>query len=105
MKQKVFFDDEKYKSTAWFSDKTNLINPSLFFDINTKRGTYLRFKYYLMDFLVSDKQKIKNINGADYPYYAQKSQLFYIAIGTTLKHVPNKKSKRTSKNDASPINL
>lgn len=83
-KQKVFYDDEKFKKDEWFSDKVNLFNPSVFLDINSGKGGYLRFKYYLLDFLVEDKQDIK-VYGIPYEYRPEKSTLFYIAVGTTLK--------------------
>jgi len=83
-KQKVFYDDEKFKKSEWFSDKVNLFNPSVFLDINSGKGGYLRFKYYLLDFLVEDKQDIK-IYGKPYIYKPEKSTMFYIAVGTTIK--------------------
>jgi hypothetical protein len=92
-KQKVFDDDEKFKHNEWFSDKVNLFNPSVFLDINSGRGAYLRFKYYLLDFLTEDDQEIKWY-GVEYPYYPTSSKLFYIAIGTSLKSFTSKASKK-----------
>ncbi len=83
-KQKVFYDDEKFKKSEWFSDKVNLFNPSVFLDVTSKRGGYIRFKYYLLDFLVEDKQDIK-IYGNPYTYVPTKSTMFYISVGTTIK--------------------
>jgi hypothetical protein len=85
-KQKDFYDGEKRKRSEWFSDRVNLFNPSVFLDFNTRKGSYIRFKYYLMDFLVTDKQKIRAINGLPYYFSPSSSQLFYIAIGTSIKH-------------------
>jgi len=94
-KQKVFYDDEKFKKTEWFSDKVNLVNPSVFLDINSGRGAYVRFKYYLIDFLVEDKQSIK-IDGEPYYYFPESSKMFYVSIGTTVKAFGKKKSKKAS---------
>lgn len=95
-KQKVFYDDEKFKKDEWFSDKVNLFNPSVFLDITSGRGGYLRFKYYLTDFLVEDKQDIK-IYGNQYTYIPEKSTMFYIAVGSTIK--AKKGSYRKNKTD------
>jgi len=84
-KQKAFYDDTKYRKSDWFSDRTNLINPSVFLDLNFKRGAYVRFKYYLLDFLTEDKQTV-SVNGVDIAYSPEKSQLFYVAIGMALNH-------------------
>ena len=94
-KQKVFDDDEKFKKTEWFSDKVNLVNPSVFLDINSGKGVYVRFKYYLLDFLQEDNQEIKWY-GNPYPYYPTSSKMFYIAIGTSLKAFTSKTAKKAS---------
>lgn len=95
-KQKTFYDDEKFKKDEWFSDKVNLFNPSVFLQISTRRGTYFKFKYYLMDFLVEDKQSVK-IYSVPYPYSPSSSKLFYISVGNKIK--PGKKRTRNSGND------
>ena len=97
-KQKDFYDKEKRKRSEWFSDRVNLFNPSVFLDVTSKKGSYVRFKYYLMDFLVSDKQTIRPIDGKDYYYHPSSSQLFYVAIGASIKHRsgPRKPVKRVS---------
>ena len=92
-KQKVFYDDEKFKKSEWFSDKVNLVNPSVFLDIHSGRGAYVRFKYYLLDFLVEDKQDIK-IFGNPYPYRPESSKMFYVAIGTTIKAFTGRSTKK-----------
>lgn len=94
-KQKTFYDDEKFKKDEWFSDKVNLFNPSVFLQINTRRGTYIKFKYYLMDFLVEDKQSVK-IYSVPYPYAPESSKLFYISLGNKIK--PGKKRNRNTGN-------
>lgn len=92
-KQKAFYDDEKFKKTEWFSDKVNLFNPSVFIDINSKRGAYIRFKYYLLDFLVEDKQDVK-IYGNPYSYFPETSKMFYVSIGATIRSFSSKSSKK-----------
>ena len=94
-KQKAFYDDEKFKKTEWFSDKVNLVNPSVFLDIHSARGAYIRFKYYLLDFLVEDKQNVK-IYDKPYNYFPESSKMFYVSIGTSIQAFSSKKSKKTS---------
>jgi len=97
-KQKVFYEDEKFKKNEWVSDKVNLLNPSVFLDLHSGKGAYVRVKYYLLDFLVKDKQEIK-INGIAYNYFPDTSKLFYISVGTTIKS----KSSRTTKKAGRPV--
>lgn len=80
-KQKVFVNDEKSKTNEWFSDRTNIFLPSAFAEIRTKQGGYIKFKYYLTDFLVEDKQKVNvtNVN-----FTPNKSQMFYVSFGYAL---------------------
>ncbi|MEO8146585.1 MAG: hypothetical protein ABI723_03055 [Bacteroidia bacterium] len=87
-KQKVYVNGEKTKTNIWFSDRTNLFLPSVFAEIKFSQGLYLKFKYYLTDFLVEDKQKI---NVAGVVYVPTKSQLMYAAIGVVLKDKKYKK--------------
>jgi hypothetical protein len=78
-KRKIFVDDSKSKSSAWFSDNVNLFNPSAFVEFNFSKGPYIRFKYYLMDFLNYQGITISETKIAD---YGPKSPLFYISIGS-----------------------
>lgn len=80
-KQKVFVNDEKSKTNEWFSDRTNIFLPSAFAEIRTKQGGYIKFKYYLTDFLTEDKQKVNvpNVN-----YAPNKSQMFYVSFGYAI---------------------
>jgi len=80
-KQKLFVNDEKSKTNEWFSDRTNIFLPSAFAEIRTKQGGYIKFKYYLTDFLVEDKQKV---NVTNLNYRPNKSQLFYVSFGYAL---------------------
>lgn len=85
-RQKDFYDGAKRKHGEWFSNRVNLINPSVFIDIHSNRGTYLRLKYYLMDFLDTEHQQVNLGNGNIQPFYPDHSQLFYIAIGASVRH-------------------
>ncbi|MBK7968114.1 MAG: hypothetical protein IPK08_03815 [Bacteroidetes bacterium] len=100
-KQKLFYDDEKFKQDEWFSDRINLFNPSVFLELNSRKGSYIRFKYYLLDFLVADKQVVK-LFGTKYPYFPESSKLFYVSIGTKL--IPDKnRRKRGSQNTSAGL--
>lgn len=92
-KQKLFVNDEKSKTNEWFSDRTNIFLPSAFAEIRTKQGGYIKFKYYLTDFLVEDKQKVNvtNVN-----YRPNKSQLFYVSFGYALDSRTTKVYKHKS---------
>lgn len=86
-KRKVFYDGEKSKKSEWFSDDVNLFNPSVFAQLNFKGGFYLRAKYYLNDFLANDYEAF-SIPGKtmSVEYKVDKSTLFYISLGTTIKN-------------------
>lgn len=86
-KQKVFVNDEKSKMNEWFSDRTNIFLPSAFAEIKFKQGTYLKFKYYLVDFLQEDNQKT---NVPNLTYRPTSSQMMYVSIGMSIN---NKKMK------------
>lgn len=90
-KQKVFVNGEKRKADLWLSDRTNLFLPSVFAGIKFNNGSYLKFKYYLTDFLIAANQKI-NVPGVG--YYPSKSQVMYISFGSTFK--TKKFSRRSS---------
>lgn len=94
-KQKVFYDDEKFKKSDWFSDKVNLVNPSVFLDITSAKGAYIRFKYYLLDFLVENKQDV-DLSFTSYDYRPQSSKMFYISFGTTMKALSPRKAKKAT---------
>lgn len=98
-KQKLFYDDEKFKQDEWFSDRINLFNPSVFLELNSRKGSYIRFKYYLLDFLVEDKQVVK-LFGTKYPYFPESSKLFYVSIGTKLITDKNRRKRGSSNTSA-----
>ena len=86
-KQKLYINDEKSKTNEWFSDRTEIFLPSAFAEIHTKQGGYIKFKYYLTDFLVAGKQKV---NVPNLTYVPTKSQMLYVSFGYAI---PNKKIK------------
>ena len=79
-KRKIMEDDTKNKTSRWFDDRVNIFNPSVLAEVHFPKGQYLRFKYYLMDFL--NYKGITLIDGTNLPDYGEKSTLFYIAFGT-----------------------
>jgi len=87
-KRKIIDGDTKRKNPGWFDDRTTLFNPSLFVEIKFAKGQYVRFKYYLLDFL--NYKGITLIDGATFPDYGKKSSLFYVSFGTLKKEHPKK---------------
>lgn len=83
-KQKVYVNGEKRKSSAWFDDRTNIFLPSLFAEFKNKEGNFIRFKYYLSDYLQTDNQQI-NVPGVD--YRPTSSQMFYVSIGYAIRNM------------------
>lgn len=81
-KQKVYVNEEKSKSNIWFSDRTKIYLPSVFVEFKSKMGNYIRFKYYLTDFLETDNQKI-NVPGVDYS--PTQSNMMYVSVGYAIK--------------------
>ncbi|WP_438967316.1 hypothetical protein [Flavobacterium sp.] len=82
-KQKVYVNGEKRKSSAWFDDRTNIFLPSVFAEFKNKEGNFIRFKYYLSDYLQTDNQQI-NVPGVD--FRPTSSQMFYVSIGYAIKN-------------------
>lgn len=98
-KQKIFYDGEKSKKSEWFSDKVNLFNPSAFAEIRFKKGSYIRFKYYMQNFLTNKENKfiIPGTSNEEI-LKAGENKLFYIAIGSALK-MRDKKKRKATKNE------
>lgn len=97
-KQKAIYDDEKYKKVGWFSNRVNLINPSLFLDVRFKSGLFLRYKYYLMDVLVPEKQSV-SVGEKSVAFNPVSSKMFYFSIGFSLP-----KSKARERDNDRPNN-
>ncbi|MFN4123194.1 MAG: hypothetical protein ACK4GL_07810 [Flavobacteriales bacterium] len=87
-KQKTFLNQRQNKVdkfSEWFSNRVNVFNPSVFAEYNFDGKRYIRLRYYLNDFLVSNKQSYRLSGGsAEIPFIAERSTLFYISFGTTL---------------------
>jgi hypothetical protein len=88
-KQKVYVNDAKSKTNVWFSDRTNIFLPSVFAEVRFKEGEYLKFGYYLSDFLQSGNQ---HINVPNLDYIPTKSQMSYISFGYAFRHFKDKTS-------------
>jgi len=86
-KQKTFFGSDRgekvEKFNEWFSNRTELFNPSVFLELTFGKSNYIRLKYYLNNFLVSNMQNY-TINGVTYSFVPEKSQLFAVSIGKVI---------------------
>ena len=86
-KQKTFLGsgrgDKVEKFNEWFSDRTPLLNPSLFVEFNFKKGTYIKLRYYPMNFLVADKQNF-TVNKIKTGFRPETSQLFALSFGRVI---------------------
>jgi len=83
-KQKVFVNEEKSKSNIWFSDRTNIFLPSVFAEVKSKYGNYIRFKYYLTDFLQEGNQKV-NVPGVN--FNPTNSTMMYVSVGLMMRNL------------------
>ncbi|MFC3879055.1 hypothetical protein ACFOSV_02655 [Algoriphagus namhaensis] len=81
-KQKVYVNGEKRKSSSWFDDRVEIFQPSVFAEIVGKDGNFIRFKYYLNDFLTANQQ----INVPGVEYNPTRSSMFYVSIGYAIKN-------------------
>jgi len=85
-KEKLFVNGDKDdKYNEWFSDKVNLINPSVFAGFQFSNGINLRLKYYLLDFLNTDYQQPNNLGLPESPYEGLSTKMFYISISTGFR--------------------
>jgi hypothetical protein len=86
-KQKTFLGsgrgDKVEKFNEWFSDRTPLLNPSLFLEFKFKKGTYLKLRYYPLNFLVADKQNF-TVNQIKTGFRPETSQLFALSFGRVI---------------------
>jgi len=77
-KYKYWKDGNKYKTSEWFSDRTNLFVPSVFVGMQFPKGLNVKFKYYLDDFLNNGYKKGDDPRN-DYSRFG-KTQMFYISL-------------------------
>jgi hypothetical protein len=86
-KQKTFLGsgrgEKVEKLNKWFSDRTPLLNPSLFVEFNFKKGTYLKLRYYPLNFLVAHKQNF-TVNKIKTGFRPETSQLFALSFGRVI---------------------
>jgi hypothetical protein len=94
-KQKSWIDgrDNKVKFREWFSNRTELINPSVFAEVNFGDGSFIKLRYYPMNWLRGE-QRVSLRNG-DQNYTARftptQSNMLNITVG---KIIPNKDRKK-----------
>lgn len=86
-KQKTFLGegrgDKVEKFNEWASDRTDLLNPSVFAEFCFGKGSYLKIRYYLNDFLRPGNQTFK-IDGNVYHWTPNQSQLFALSYGRVI---------------------
>lgn len=84
-KAKLFVDgDKEEKFNEWFSDRTNLINPSVFGGVQLPGGVNLQFRYYLLNFLNQDFTQ--RVDGVEIqPFRNVDSRMFYISVSFNLR--------------------
>lgn len=104
-KEKAFLHGQKYKDSEWFSNRTSLLHPSVFAEVGLGHGIYLRYRYYLTDFL--RKKDVVFPGNLQIPYNNSPSQLMYISVGTMISKKKVKQSlpdiRNTSNTMASGI--
>ncbi len=83
-KQKFLYGDAKTKEGEWFSNKVNLLNPAVFFQVKYLKSQVITFKYFLNDFLRYQPAGLMLPDGTVIPDYGQSSKLFYISWGTSI---------------------
>lgn len=97
-KQKVFVGDGRgkkdNKTSEWFSNRVNAINPGVFLEYNFGKSGYFRLKYYLNDFLSSTVTQDFKVKGDDFYFTSERSTLFSLTFGKVIVN-NKKKSKET----------
>ncbi|TXB64893.1 hypothetical protein [Phaeodactylibacter luteus] len=83
-KEKLFINGEKEdKFNEWFSDRTALLNPSVFGGVQLPAGVNLQFKYYFNNFL--QQTYTERVSGVDFkPYEGLDTRLFYFSLSFNL---------------------
>lgn len=86
-KQKTFLGSDRGKKVEkfneWASNRTELLNPSVFAEFCFGKGHYLKIRYYLNDFLKAGNQTYK-VDGTSYSWLPEKSQLFAVSYGRVI---------------------
>jgi hypothetical protein len=87
-KQKILYDGNKtvFNDNLFSSQYVNLFNPSAFVELRLHSGAYIRFKYYLLNFLVNRTETFTLPGtGIMETYTPEKSALYYISVGYLFK--------------------
>ncbi|MRG47702.1 outer membrane beta-barrel protein [Chitinophaga sp. SYP-B3965] len=105
-KEKYFLDgDKKSKFNEWFSDRTDLLMPSVFAGVRFQPGFGVKVQYYLNDFF--NKDYSETVNGVkQQPYKDIKAQMLFVTLsynftgfkcdpGSKHYHKSNKERKGT----------
>jgi len=86
-KQKTFLGtgrgNKVEKFDEWLSNRHNLINPSVFVEYVGGKGTYIRLRYYLNEFLLPGKQTLR-VNNVNYRWVPEQSTFVSLSIGTVV---------------------
>ena len=88
-KHKQKTDDDKTKTSQWFSDRVNLFTPSVFAGIQFPKGLNVKFCYYLDQFLNQDFSGSSFNEQVDYSQW--NTQVFYISLSINMKTSSYKK--------------
>lgn len=88
-KEKQFIDgDKRHKFNTWFSDRTPLLQPSVFAGIRFHPGIGLKVQYFLTDFLNKDYHE--TVAGVKtYPYAQTDSKMFFVTLSYNFARPPH----------------
>lgn len=91
-KYKLYEDNKKTKFSDWMDPRVNLFNYALFIDLRNKTGGYIRFKYYMDNFLSTVSQDfVSPVSQTPISFTPTTSSIFYISVGSTfMKKKPRK---------------
>ncbi len=96
-KEKIFFNNSKYKYNEWFTDKVAPFNTSVFLTWQDANGVFVKAKYYFFDFLKPQNSLALN-DSASVPGYSKSSMFFSISIGINIRAKDRDESKDLLKN-------
>lgn len=82
-KQKTFDSGHKDVYTEWFGNQVHQFLPSVFAGLQLTKGTNIKFKYYLSDFL---NQGYSRLDNGQYikPFAGLSTHVFYVSISTFI---------------------
>lgn len=80
-KEKTFQDEDKEKSTKWFSDKVEQFQHGFMVGIQLPHGGNIKFKYYLSNFHNMD---YTNESDGSKPYENLNANVFYVSLNYNL---------------------